>query len=157
MSGMYARSGPPLHQRHVALGRGNLAPPPGLDLRDAKITNPCVNRFRAFFLSELVLHYSDLTQAEIATIQKAVDAEGKSLTVVGSAARGGRTAASDIDYLFEEMPQFPSPMNDLDQILGQLPKVDPSHGPLRGPFNPYMGPGIKFTPGQGPVLLPGAN
>ena len=42
----------------MASGRGNLAPPPGLDLRDGKIQNLCVNRFRAFFLSELVLHYT---------------------------------------------------------------------------------------------------
>ena len=53
--------------------------------------------------------FGDLTPTELGAIQKAVDETGTQLTVVGSAARGERTAASDIDYLFP-MPEFPSSM-----------------------------------------------
>src|SRR6516162_5824054 len=56
---MYVRSEPPHHQSHLASGRGNLATPPGLDLCNGKKSNQCVNRFQNFFLSELVLHYTD--------------------------------------------------------------------------------------------------
>src|ERR1043166_8747349 len=54
---MHARSEPPHHQSRLASGRRILAPPPGLDLRYGKNSNPCVNRFQSNFLSELVLHY----------------------------------------------------------------------------------------------------
>jgi len=40
----------------VALDRGILAPPPGLDYRNGQTNNQCVNQFQNFFLSELVLH-----------------------------------------------------------------------------------------------------
>src|ERR1051325_11070853 len=55
---MHARSDPPHHQSRLASGRRILAPPPGLDLRYGKNSNPCVNRFQSNFLSELVLHYT---------------------------------------------------------------------------------------------------
>ena len=55
---MYAATEPPHHHRRLAPGRGVLASLPGLDLRHRQIKNQCVNRFRLFFLSELVLHYN---------------------------------------------------------------------------------------------------
>src|SRR6516164_264881 len=61
---MYAGAEPPRHQRRMALDRGNLATPPGLDYREGKTTNQCVNRFQDFFLSELVMHYSCTLSAE---------------------------------------------------------------------------------------------
>jgi hypothetical protein len=57
---MYARAEPPRHQRRLALDRGNLATPPGVDHRDGKTTTQCVNQFQDFFLSELVLHYKQV-------------------------------------------------------------------------------------------------
>ena len=56
---MYAGAEPPRYQRRMAFDRGNLATPPGLDYRDGKTKNQCVNRFQDFFLSELVMHYKD--------------------------------------------------------------------------------------------------
>jgi hypothetical protein len=98
----------------------------------------------------------DLTVNEVQQIQQAVDATGQPVTVIGSAANGTRNAASDIDYLFEQMPEFPSEMNDVDEIMEQLPDVDWSHGAIRGTFNPYLGSGISFAPGATPVVLPAA-
>ncbi|MEI9961408.1 MAG: hypothetical protein WDM76_09870 [Limisphaerales bacterium] len=111
----------------------------------------------------------DLTAAEVRAIQAAADETGESLTVVGSAARGTRRGVgtdlpigkgtgtrSDIDYVINKpYPQFPSPLNDLDHILPRLPDVNPAHGVIRGPFNPFEGPGIHFEPGKSPVVLPG--
>jgi hypothetical protein len=111
----------------------------------------------------------DLTAAEVRAIQAAANETGESLTVVGSAARGTRRGVgsdwpigkgagtrSDIDYLINKpYPPFPSPLNDLDHVLPRLPDVNPAHGPIRGTFNPFEGPGIQFQPGKSPVFLPG--
>jgi hypothetical protein len=53
---MHARPESPHYQCRLALDRGILAPPPGLDYRNPKTNNQCVNQFQSFFLSELVLH-----------------------------------------------------------------------------------------------------
>jgi hypothetical protein len=55
---MYAQSESPHPARRLAAGCGNLATPPGLDHREGQKTNQCVNQFKTFFLSELVLHYT---------------------------------------------------------------------------------------------------
>lgn len=57
---MHARKEPPPPDRRLAPRRGNLAPPPGLDLRPGQQPNQCVNQFQSLFLSELVLHYNVL-------------------------------------------------------------------------------------------------
>jgi len=82
---------------------------------------PLTARIAEFLAADTTARgFGDLTTTEIQTIQQAVDRTGQSVTVVGSAANGTRTAASDIDYLFQ-MPEFPSSMNDADAILPQLP------------------------------------
>jgi RHS repeat-associated protein len=95
-----------------------------------------------------LIKLGDLTAAEVGQIQSEVDAAGRPLTVVGSAARCARGPGSDIDYVThpQYMPHFdPS----------KLPGIDPTHGIIPGTHNPFMGPGIRFEPGVPPVFIPG--
>lgn len=98
----------------------------------------------------------DLTWFERRRIQKAVNAAGRPITVVGSAARGERRnrwkrrlpvgkepgTRSDIDYAAprSSLPYF-------DDQLDKLPGLDRSHGIIPGPHDPNIGPGIRFEPG----------
>lgn len=97
----------------------------------------------------------DLSWLERRKIQKAVDAAGRPITVVGSAARGERRnrwkkwlpygkgpgTRSDIDYAAprSSLPYF-------DDHLENLPGLDPRHGIIPGPPDPNIGPGIRFEP-----------
>jgi hypothetical protein len=83
----------------------------------------------------------DLTTDEIQQIQSVVNEAGRPLEVVGSAARGNRTPASDIDYLVP-----PSSMRYYDGLQGKLPGVDPKHGMIPGVGNANIGPVIRFEP-----------
>ena len=66
---------------------------------------------------------------------------GGNTEVVGSAARGNRTPASDIDYLVphSSLPYYRG-------LQGKLPGIDPEHGIVPGVGNPEMGPTIRFEP-----------
>lgn len=89
----------------------------------------------------------DLTNAEVAQIQKVVDAAGRPLNVVGSAARGARTAASDIDYTTAN-----SSYDYFKVLQNDLPCIGKGgHTMLRGAPE---GPSIRFEPGQKPFLIP---
>jgi RHS repeat-associated protein len=97
----------------------------------------------------------DLSRREQGQIQDVVDAAGRPITVVGSAARGERRnrwkpwlpfgkgpgGRSDIDYAAprSSLPYF-------DDQLDRLPGLDPSHGIIPGPHDPNIGPGIRFEP-----------
>lgn len=83
----------------------------------------------------------DLTRAEIKAIQGVVNEAGRPLEVVGSAARGTRNAASDIDYVAP-----PSSLKYFEGLEGKLPSIDPSHGIVPGVGNPNIGPVIRFEP-----------
>src|SRR3974390_339351 len=89
---MYVRSESPPPQRRLASGRGNLAPPPGLDLRNDKIQNQCVNRFQRLFLSELVLHYTSgwggNRFVSTTALSEVAEAFGPALTIVGIGVSG---------------------------------------------------------------------
>ncbi len=93
----------------------------------------------------------DLTSREVAQIQTVVDEAGRPLEVVGSAARGTRTAASDIDYL---VPPGSLRYYENFGLQKSLPSIDPK-GLIPGTHNPYMGPAIRFEPGTPPVRIPG--
>jgi hypothetical protein len=83
----------------------------------------------------------DLTIAEVKAIQDIVNQAGRPLQVVGSAARGARTATSDIDYA--------APVSSLKyftRLQYGLPKFDPRHGIIQGGGNPHIGPYINFEP-----------
>jgi hypothetical protein len=84
----------------------------------------------------------DLTGAERERIQSVVDKAGRPLHVVGSAARGARTAVSDIDYTSGWADYF-------DEYVDELPGMN-EHGILRGGPDPGLGPWITFEP-MGPV------
>jgi RHS repeat-associated protein len=83
----------------------------------------------------------DLTAQEASQIQNVVNKAGRPLEVVGSAARGARTAASDIDYLVPH-----SSLSYYEGLAEELPGIDPSHGIVPGTANPFMGPSIRFEP-----------
>jgi len=83
----------------------------------------------------------DLTAAEASSIQAVVNQAGRPLEVVGSAARGARTAVSDIDYVVP-----PSSLKYFEGLETQLPGIDPSHGIIPGFGNPNIGPVIRFEP-----------
>lgn len=83
----------------------------------------------------------DLTISEVNQIQSVVDQAGRPLEVVGSAARGARTAASDIDYVVP-----PSSLKYFEGLETQLPKIDPNHGIIPGVGNPNIGPVLRFEP-----------
>jgi hypothetical protein len=83
----------------------------------------------------------DLTAAEAKAIQDVVNQAGRPLEVVGSAARGARTAASDIDYVVP-----PSSWKYFEGLEGKLPGLDPSHGIIPGVGNPNIGPVLRFEP-----------
>lgn len=83
----------------------------------------------------------DLTATEVQAIQNLVNKAGRPLEIVGSAARGARTAASDIDYVIP-----PSSLKHFEGLEGQLPGIDPSHGIIPGVGSPSMGPVIRFEP-----------
>ena len=68
----------------------------------------------------------DLTPDEIDQIQSVVNAAGRPLEVVGSAARGARQAGSDIDYVVP-----PSSLRYFEGLEGGLPRLDPRHGIIR--------------------------
>jgi hypothetical protein len=87
----------------------------------------------------------DLTVAEVKAIQAVVNQAGRPLEVVGSAARGARTAASDIDYVVP-----PSSMRHFEGLEGKLPGLDPNHGIIPGVGNPNIGPVIRFEPTEFP-------
>jgi len=70
-----------------------------------------------------------------------VNEAGRPLEVVGSAASGTRTAASDIDYVVA-----PSSLKYFEGLESNLPGIDPQHGIIPGYGNTYMGPVIKFIP-----------
>ncbi len=94
----------------------------------------------------------DLTPEEVAQIQKVVNEAGRPIEVVGSAAKGARTAASDIDYVAP-----PSSHPYFQPLQEQLPGVDPGHGIVPGTHNPYIGPAIRFEPGAAPRYIPMAD
>jgi hypothetical protein len=83
----------------------------------------------------------DLTADEVSQIKSVVNQANRPLEVVGSAARGARTAASDIDYLAP-----PSSLQYFEGLEHQLPGIDPSHGIIPGVGNPNIGPVIRFEP-----------
>lgn len=93
----------------------------------------------------------DLTASEINQIQNVVNAAGRPLDVVGSAARAARTATSDIDYTTAN-----ANFGNFEGLEGQLPRIDPEHGLLRGYADPDEGPSIRFEPGSTPYFVPGA-
>ena len=105
----------------------------------------------------------DLTEHEIAGIQSVVEAAGRPLEVVGSAASGTRRAVgselplgkglgtrSDIDYVAP-----PGSLPYFDGMGGNLPSIDPGTGIFPGVHNPHVGPAIRFEPGAPPRLVPG--
>src|SRR5262245_21397982 len=83
----------------------------------------------------------DLTIDEVNQIQAAVDRAGRPLEVVGSAARGARSAGSDIDYIVPpgHLPYFQG-------LENKLPGLNPRHGIVPGVGNPNIGPVIRFEP-----------
>ena len=83
----------------------------------------------------------DLTVGEVNQIQNVVNQAGRPLHVVGSAASGTRTAASDIDYLVS-----PSSLGYFNDLEAQLPGIDPIHGIIWGFPDPALGPSIPFSP-----------
>lgn len=103
----------------------------------------------------------DLTNAEVRSIQSVVDRGQRPLDVVGSAARGTRRGVgtnlpigkgpgtrSDIDYTIH------SRYLDDGSFTGlSLPSLAPG-GALRGPWNPFEGPSIRFEPGVPPRICP---
>ena len=92
----------------------------------------------------------DLTVGEVNQIQSVVDAAGRPLDVVGSAANGARTAASDIDYTTAN-----ANFDYFEGLQDRLPAIDPEHGLLRGYADPSIGPSIRFEPGIQPYFIPG--
>jgi hypothetical protein len=86
-------------------------------------------------------NFGDLTTDEVQQIQSVVNEAGRPLEVVGSAARGGRTATSDIDYVVP-----PSSMRYYEGLQGKLPGVDPKHGVIPGVGNANIGPVVRFEP-----------
>ncbi|MBB5356833.1 RHS repeat-associated protein [Rhodanobacter sp. ANJX3] len=92
----------------------------------------------------------DLTADEVGQIQGVVDQAGRPLDVVGSAANGSRTAASDIDYTTAN-----ANIENFEGLEGDLPGIDPEHGVLRGYADPNVGPSIRFEPGIRPFFSPG--
>jgi hypothetical protein len=66
--------------------------------------------------------FGDLTVGEVAAIQEVVNAAGRPIEVVGSAARGERVPGSDIDYVV-------SPFNQgyFDGFVDRLPGFGPDH------------------------------
>ena len=93
----------------------------------------------------------DLTLGEVEQIQNVVDTAGRPLDVVGSAARGARTAASDVDYTTAN-----ANYSNFEGLQDQLPGIDSEHGLLRGYADPTVGPSIRFEPGSAPSFMPGA-
>lgn len=93
----------------------------------------------------------DLTAEEVEQIQSVVDEAGRPLDVVGSAARGGRNPASDIDYTTANANH-----QEFGDLARRLPGIDPDHGLLRGGPDPYEGPSIRFEPGEAPRFVPAA-
>ena len=83
----------------------------------------------------------DLTSSEINQIQGVVNQAGRPIEVVGSAARGARTAGSDIDYVAP-----PSSLPYFEGLEGNLPGIDPTHGIIPGTGNPNIGPVVRFEP-----------
>jgi hypothetical protein len=83
----------------------------------------------------------DLTVSEVRQIQSVVNQAGRPLEVVGSAARGARNAASDIDYIVP-----PSSSKYFEGLESRLPSLDPKHGIIPGVGNPHVGPVIRFEP-----------
>jgi len=94
----------------------------------------------------------DLTPEEIKQIQDVVDAAGRPLDVVGSAARGTRDVSSDIDYTTAGANH-----QEFDGLADSLPGLDPGHGLLKGGQDRDMGPSIRFEPGNDPRFVPGAE
>jgi RHS repeat-associated protein len=94
----------------------------------------------------------DLTAAEVEQIQSVVNEAERPLDVVGSAARGARNAASDIDYTTAN-----SNYDYFEGIKQRLPSIDPEHGLLRGTADPTLGPSIRFEPGSRPFFIPGVG
>ncbi len=103
----------------------------------------------------------DLTPSEINQIQNVVEEAGRPLTVVGSAAEARRRGVgtnlpigkgdgtrSDIDFLVS-----PSSLNYYDNLQNKLPSLDPKSGIILGLHNPFIGPGIIFSPGSTPVKV----
>lgn len=85
--------------------------------------------------------YGDLTKDEIERLQSVVNEAGRPLEVVGSAARGTRTAKSDIEYVVP-----PSSAPYYKGLQERLPGVDPAHGIVPGVGNPNIGPVVCFEP-----------
>ena len=94
----------------------------------------------------------DLTASEVQQIQAVVDAAGRPLEVVGSAAKRARRSGSDIDYLVP-----PSSLDYFGELAADLPDLDPTHGVVPGVHNPYIGPAIRFAPRERPTYIPRAN
>jgi hypothetical protein len=91
----------------------------------------------------------DLKVGEVNAIQSVVDEAGRPLDVVGSAARGERTATSDIDYTTAN-----ANYDYFEGLQKGLPSIDPEHGLLRGYPD---GPSIRFEPGRQPFFVPGGR
>jgi len=102
--------------------------------------------------SSRVAALGDLTVGEIGQIQSVVNKAGRPLDVVGSAAKGTRTAASDIDYTTAN-----ANYEYFDGLQDQLPSIDAEHGLLRGYADPGLGPSIRFEPGATPFFTSGAQ
>ena len=109
----------------------------------------------------------DLTAAEIKQIRGTVDAAGRPLEVVGSAATGTRRGVGTNLPIGKDPPEMPgTTRSDIDYIAppsshpyfeGQtLPTVGPE-GLIPGLHNPHMGPAIRFEPGSAPFFVPKAG
>jgi len=108
----------------------------------------------------------DLTDEEADQIQEIVNAAGRPLEVIGSAARGERRNAgtnlplgkdknerSDIDYIIPYSSKEYYLENGLYELL---PDIDPEKGPNFGTHNPFIGPAIRFEPYRNPYFIPQA-
>ncbi|WP_343817671.1 RHS repeat protein [Dyella marensis] len=105
----------------------------------------------------------DLTNAEVAQIQRIVNKAGRPLEIVGSAAKGTRRGVgsklpvgkgpgtrSDIDYIAP-----PGSLPYYDGLGGGLPSIDSGTGIIPGSANPSIGPSIRFEPFAPPYASPG--
>lgn len=90
-----------------------------------------------------------LSKDEIEEIQSMVD-RGGPLDVVGGVAKGRRHRLSDIDYRVDEKQELFYYLNQ-----DKLPGIDMSHGVLMIPFDPDLGPAIRFRPNAKPEYIKG--
>ena len=115
--------------------------------------------------------FGDLRDWEIEKIQKKVDEVGEELWVVGSAAKGTRENIDEMDYPVRHWltkRDNPDTRSDIDYLATTkraqdiytnkyLLDIDRGHGVILDSFNPILGPGIRFRPGEPPVYFHGAG